>query len=134
MVKNPSVSSKNGGNPVSEFFQRMTLESIIQLVHSLSYDYIQHPQRYNGIPENIHVILSDFRYRTGSDPDWPNALQRATLHDGVLGKSFWNICKSLRRGAVIFSEQGSGKGEEIIRRSFEDELVTLGAYLKTLDE
>lgn len=133
-MKKPGEGNNNAGNPISEFFQRMTFESIIQLVHSLSYDYIQNPKRYNGIPENIHVILSDFRYKTGSDPDWPNALQRAKLYDAILGKTFWNICKCLRRGAVTFTEQGSGKGEEIVRRSFQDELVTLGAYLKTLDE
>jgi mersacidin/lichenicidin family type 2 lantibiotic len=126
--------SNNGGNPISEFYQRMALDSIIKLVHTLSYNYTEQPFRYEGVSENVHVILTDFRYREGTDPDLPNALQRYKIYDGLLGKSFWRICKSLRRGAVIFSEQGSGKGENILRRYIEDELVTLRAYLKTIDE
>ena len=123
-----------GGNPIGEFYERMTLDVIIKLVHSLSYNYAEQPIRYEGVRENVHSALSDFRYREGTDPDLPNALQRTNIYNGLLGKSFWRICASLRRGAVIFSQQGSGKGENIIRRHIEDELVTLSAYLKTIDE
>lgn len=112
----------------------MPLDGVIQLVHSLSYDYIKDPTKYNQVPEDIQIILSSFLRLSGSDPNWPDAFQRARLYNVLLGKSFWRICTTIGREAMVYSEHATEKTEKILRRSFEDGVITLRTYIETQKE
>jgi mersacidin/lichenicidin family type 2 lantibiotic len=107
---------------------------MIDVAHALSNDYIKNLVYYGRLSESIKTILSDFQSLTGLDPKWPNTIQRGKIYGEVLGRSFSTISGALRRGAIIFSEDASGKGEEIVRQAFKDEVITLRAYLKNHDE
>src|SRR6476646_230984 len=118
----------------SEMYERWALDCMIDVAHALSNDYIKNLVYYGRLSESIKTILSDFQSLTGLDPKWPNTIQRGKIYGEVLGRSFSTISGALRRGAIIFSEDASGKGEEIVRQAFKDEVITLRAYLKNHDE
>lgn len=52
-------------------------------------------------------ILEGFRTRTGNDPEWPSAPQRAHLYAPIFGDAFRTTSIDLRSAARAFAERGT---------------------------
>lgn len=73
---------------IATMYERWTLDYIIELVQLIAKD--DHPMRarqYRNVPPNISEILQNFRFLTGTDPKFPNRMQRSIIFEAILGSS-----------------------------------------------
>jgi hypothetical protein len=122
-------------HPIATMYERGVLDSIVEVARAVSYDFVRRPRHYRWVSEHVAAILSGFRASTGFAPDWPDALQRATIYSGLLDQTsqFGTASAALRGAVVAFSEQVSDRGQEMHRQAFQDSVIALRAYLNTLE-
>ena len=132
-----------GFQPVADVYARWTLDCVIDLVTSIADDYVKRYRQYRDVPPDISKLLTDFRTRTGSDPEWPNSAQRMAMLMPLVGASdkrpgadrsapFHEISSALRSAAVAYSERVYDTGEAMLRQAFVDAARNFRAYLITL--
>lgn len=63
-------------HPVGELYGRWTLNFLVDLAHTIAHDFVARPRQYRDVPEDIAALLSDFRFKMGAAPEWPDAFQR----------------------------------------------------------
>lgn len=145
---NDSAKKKTDGH-TSQFseitggYARWTLDCVIDSAVLISEDYAKRYRQYRAVLEDTSSLLMDFRIRTGSDPQWPNSVQRAAILTPFLGTSdgkpgsdrgtpFQEIASGLRMAAIAYSERVYDTGEPMLRQAFIDTARHFRAYLSTL--
>jgi hypothetical protein len=129
--------------PVADTYARWTLDCVIELVTSIAEDYVKRYRQYRDVPEHISKLLTEFRLRTGSDPEWPNTIQRTAMFTPLVGASdrkpgsdraapFHEVSGTLRSAAVAYSERVYDTGEPMLKQAFVDAARHFRAYLVTL--
>jgi len=72
---------------IATMYERWTLDYIIELVQLIAMDFVYRPRQYREVPPNISEILQNFRFLTGTDPKFPNRMQRSMTFEALLGSS-----------------------------------------------
>lgn len=70
-------------HPIADLYGRWALNPLVDVARAIAYDVVVRPQSYPDLSDDVLRILTDFRFKLGSDPDWPDAFQR-TLSFKVL--------------------------------------------------
>ena len=129
--------------PISDMYARWTLDCVVNVAHAVGQDFVKRIRHYRDVPGPIATHLSDFKARSGHDPMWPNAEQRANIFEPLFGASagysrddptsaFHESAKDVRHAAVAFSERVFDTGEAMLRRAFVDAAEGFLGYLSTL--
>jgi hypothetical protein len=129
---------------ISSMYGRWTLDCVIEAALAVAHDYVKRYRHYRDVTGGVPDILSSFRSRTGSDPDWPNVAQRSAIYTPLLGGSdakpggdrtstFQQSAATLREAAVAYSERVFDTGEPMLRQAFVDAARNFQAYLSTVN-
>src|SRR5215467_13710866 len=70
---------------VGDIYARWTLDCLVEIGYAISVDFVNRPYLYKGqdIPDNI----VDLRISYGSDPGFPNTVQRQAIMLPIFGRS-----------------------------------------------
>jgi hypothetical protein len=125
-------------------YERWTLDCVIEVAQAIAKDFVSRPHQYRLVSEETAVILQDFWYLSGTDPNYPALHQRELIFSPMLGPSdgrpgdrtseFHMDSGALRQKADDFTNRVFSTGEENLRKAFYDEAITFRAYLETLEE
>jgi hypothetical protein len=124
-------NSNEFSHPIADLYGRWALNPLVDIAHAVSHDIVVRPQNYRQLPDDVAEILTDFRFKLGSDPDWPNAFQR-TL-------SFKVLCQvslaspPLRAAALRFSEHPDGHRNAQLVDEFRNSVVGVSEQLAPLE-
>lgn len=94
-------------HPIAELYGRWALNPLVGLAYAVSHDFVVRPQLYRGVSDKVARVLSDFRFKTGTDSDWPNEYQR-TLNFKLL--YHLNKAAPAVRHTSLLLYEGSRKG------------------------
>lgn len=141
---NPDDSEVVAPSLIAEMYGRWTLDCIVELANAVALDFVTRPRHYRPVPESVAGTLAQFKSLTGKHPNWPDTAQRAAIYIALLGASdatsgggrsaqFHQASAALREAAKAFSERVYDTGVAMLRQSFRDRVVTLRAYLNTLE-
>ncbi len=129
---------------VADMYERWTLDCIIEVAQAITTNFVERPQQYRNVPENIANIIQDLWYRSATDPQFPDMTKRQMIFEPILGPSdskpgphtsqFHMDGAALRERSRAFTERQVETGEDNLRRAFLDTAVTLRSYLETLVE
>ncbi|MDD5322008.1 MAG: hypothetical protein PHD43_15635 [Methylococcales bacterium] len=72
---------------IATMYERWTLDCIIELVQIIAKDFVYRPRQYREAPPNISEILQNFLFLTGTEPKFPNWMQRSMTFEAILGSS-----------------------------------------------
>jgi len=97
---------------LAALYQRYALDRVIEAAHLVSHDFVRRPRQYRAVPENIAEILEEFRIRTGSNPAWLSAQQRALVLGAIFGRTFQSSSTAVRAASVAFSDRGAEKSAD----------------------
>lgn len=75
-MSDPALAGEAHFHPIGELYARWALNFMVDLAHAIAHDFVVRPRHYRAVPEEIASILADFRFKLGSDPQWPDAFQR----------------------------------------------------------
>jgi hypothetical protein len=132
-----------GGSPVVGIYARWTLDCVVEAATAVACDYRTRYRQYRAASIQIAGILADMKSRTGYDPLWPNAAQRAAINTPLVGSSdalangdanspFHQTALAVRTAAIAYSERVYDTGEPMLRQAFIDASRQFQAYLLTL--
>lgn len=130
-------------SPIPVLYEIWVLDCLVVLANAVSWDFAKRPRHYADVDEKIAMSCSNFRTKTGADPDFQNTEQRTWNQAAMFGSSpssplaaethpFHGAAADLRRAAVAYSERVYNTGEAMLRQSFLDSARVLQAYLSTL--
>jgi hypothetical protein len=133
----PAVTTQQAQQPptvhgpaIARMYARWTLDCVIQSAVAVASDYVKRYRQYSRVPGGTAKALADLRIRTGSDPSFPSADQRAAIFSPLLGgsdakgptskTSFQNLASAVRAAAIAYSERAVDSGEPMLRQAFVD--------------
>jgi hypothetical protein len=146
---------------IATMYERWTLDYIVELVQLIALDFVCRPRQYRDVPLEISKLLQNFRFRTGTEPEFPNRIHRSMTFEALLGLSdgmgmvvennsktptpvavqtaaegtqFKMQSARLREAARAYVERQVTQGEGQLLQAFLDEAVTLQAYLVPVDD
>lgn len=145
---------------IAHMYERWTLDCIIELVQLIALDFVNRPRQYRNVSPEISKILQNFRFFTGTDPNFPSYMQRSITFEAILGSSdgvstetkntstatsgttntlaegvqFKMASARLREAARAFTERQVTQGEGQLLQAFLDEGITLQSYLRPIDD
>jgi len=129
-----SVEKKAGSRRdfplLAELYQRLILDPLVEIAHAVAHDFVRRPRRYGEVPEKTAGLLAGFRGRTGSDPEWPSAMQRSALFGAVTGHAFCAGSIGLWNAARVFLESPAATKPRA--QFIRDEALTFRATLTTM--
>ncbi|HSK46643.1 MAG TPA: hypothetical protein VLA05_01400 [Coriobacteriia bacterium] len=64
-------------HPLAELYRLWALNPLVEIARVMSFDVPVRPQNYRQLTDETTAILSGFRFKMGTDPEWPDAFQRA---------------------------------------------------------
>jgi hypothetical protein len=128
---------------VAELYARWILDGVVEVAHAVALDFVARPRHYRRVSDETAAVLEQFKARTGHEPDWPDAGQRAAIFGALFGVAggaarnggnspFAIAGASLREAAVAFAERVYDTGVGMLRQRFRDTMIALRAYLSTL--
>ena len=132
-TKNADANLTMNSHPMADIYQHWVLDWVVELALAVSHDFLKRPRHYRQVSESVANILSSFRSFTGTNPDWPNSIQRATIFRSLLGASFCGAGAGIRYAAIAFSEKAPEERHDTLRHAFLDSRITLRAHLSTLE-
>lgn len=128
---------ENDSHPIGELYGRWALNFLVDLAHAIAHDFVVRPRHYRAVPDEIASILADFRFKLGSDPQWPDAFQRTLSF-----KMLYPVCVAaapLRAAAMTYQGRQRETDESLAEayrqsaRDFREQAGTVeGAALATV--
>lgn len=124
-------------------------------------DFVHRPRQYREVSPDISEILQKFRFHTGTDPKFPNQIQRTMTFEAILGASdgmridtknsapmtgatinvpaeegaqFKMASERLRESARAYTQRQVTQGEGQLLQAFLDEGITLQLKLRPIDD
>lgn len=127
---------------LDEMYRRWTLDVVVDLAYAVALDYSKRRLQYEDVRAQAGT-LSSFRFRTGTDPAWPNADQRMTTFTPIFGPNdtkpggdrtgrFQAGAAAVRNAAVAFSNRPPDEGAAVKREAFRAAANTLAGYLASV--
>jgi hypothetical protein len=106
------------------------MDHVVEIVSHLAFDVVRRPAQFPDIPDPITRKLESFRVRLGSDPDWPNAVQRGELFDLFLGSAFTSASFAFRQTVLRFVNGGSAANQAVHENAIIDSAISLRDLLE----
>jgi mersacidin/lichenicidin family type 2 lantibiotic len=125
-------SQQSSQHPIAALYQRSVLDPIVEVARTISHDFVKRPRHYRAVPENVAGILEGFRIRTGSNPEWLSATQRAHLFSPIFGAVFCSTSIGLRSASLAFAERGAEMEPDLLD-GVRDAAVAFRGYLKAIE-
>lgn len=75
-MSDPVPSGEMDFHPIGELYGRWALNFLVDLAHAIAHDFVVRPRNYRDVSDEVGSILADFRFKLGSDPQWPDPFQR----------------------------------------------------------
>lgn len=111
---------------IATMYERWTLDYIIELVQLIAMDFVYRPRQYREVPPNISEILQNFRFLTGTDPKFPNRMQRSMTFEAILGSSDGaGMVMETKNGAPMPVAAGAGMNATAEGAQFKTESTRL---------
>ena len=124
---------------------------MVEAAVAVSSDYYARPNQYSGVKDEIADILRQLKSKTGTDPDFPNFLQRHRMFAPLVGTSDTDdssvtqaanevrmAARNYATAAVLCGRVDVGPvlspGEPALRRAFEDSLSTFHGVLSVVTD
>jgi hypothetical protein len=120
-------------HPIAALYQRSVLDPMVEVARAISHDFVKRPRHYRAVPENVAATLEGFRIRTGSNPEWPNATQRAGFFAALFGDAFHSTSTDLMCAAVAFTERSVAMTPDPLADRVRDAAVAFREYLKGIE-
>ena len=127
---------------IARMYARWTLDCLIESAVAVANDYVKRYRQYSRVPAETARVLADLRTRTGSDPSFPSADQRAAIYGPLIGGSdakgptsttnFQNLAGAVRAAAIAYSERAVDSGEPMLRQAFVNAARNFKACLSSL--
>lgn len=105
---------------------------MVDVATAIAYDFVDRPQHYRQVPDDIKDVLSSFRSLVGSHPDWPDTEQRISIFRGVLSTVVLTSAP-LREAALIYVENGTANNQDLLLDAFGDTATSFRNHLRTLE-
>lgn len=132
-VETNPEAQQSSKHPIATLYQRSVLDPMVEVARAISHDFVRRPRRYRAVPENLAAILEDFHFRSGSNPEWPSAPQRADLFAPLFGDAFRTTSADLRCAAVAFTERLVEMSPHPLEDRVRDAAVVFRGYLKAIE-
>jgi hypothetical protein len=103
---------------IARLYSLWVFNFMIDVAGAVADDFVERPERYRDIPDELCDILSDFRSQLGSHPAWPDAGQRKTIF-----RALGDACLAgapLREAALVYVETGSDFNRDLLADAFRD--------------
>jgi hypothetical protein len=130
------------GPAIARMYARWTLDCVIESALAVANDYVKRYRQYSRVSAEAARVLADLRTRTGSDPSFPSADQRAGIYGPLIGGSdaknptantnFQNLAGAVRAAAIAYSERAVDSGEPMLRQAFVDAARNFKVCLSSL--
>jgi mersacidin/lichenicidin family type 2 lantibiotic len=121
-------------DPLADLYAQRCLDPVVELVSALGDDVVKHPSHYRSLPAPVTEGLVELRTSVGTNPDWPDATERATLAGRRLGASLCGSSAAVRRAAIVYLERGPDRSEGPLRRRFVEQARAFRAQRRLIDE
>lgn len=133
METNPKAQ-QHSEHPIAVLYQRSVLDPMVETARAISQDSVRRPRHYRAVPENVAGILEGFRIRTGSNPEWPSAAQRAQLYAGIFDDTFRSTSMDLRYAVVAFTEHATETSSDPLEDRVRDAAIAFRGSLNAVEE
>jgi hypothetical protein len=64
-------------HPLAELYGLWAMNPLVEMARVLSFDVAIRPQNYRALPPELTPVLTGFRFKVGTDPEWPDIFQRS---------------------------------------------------------
>jgi hypothetical protein len=136
---------------LDQIYARRVLDCVVEAAIAVSSDYYARPNQYGSVKDEIAAILSQLKAKTGTDPDFPNFVQRQRMFAALVGvadtddSSIAQAAHEVRSAArnYAMSAMLNGRvdkapvlstGEPALRRAFEDSFSTFHGVLSVVTD
>ena len=123
------VASRNSLHPIAELYGRWALNPLVDVASAIAHDVAVRPNRYKQLSAKTVSILNDFRFKLGTDAEWPNAFQR-TLSFRVLYHA--SLASPPLREAALLYCRGGQKDDDPLLDAFRDAAAGFRARIEPL--
>src|SRR5262245_34535351 len=72
---------------LDQIYARRVLDCVVEAAVAVSTDYYLRPNQYSGVNTDVADILRQLKSKTGSDPDFPDLVQRQRMFGALVGAS-----------------------------------------------
>jgi hypothetical protein len=157
---NQDTLKQNSPPLIATMYERWTLDYIVEIVQLIAMDFVCRPGQYRDVSQDSSHALQNFRFLMGTEPKFPNRMQRSMTFEAILGSSdgigmvenkssapmtaaaqttpegtqFKKQSARLRETARAYTERQVTQGEGQLLQAFLDEGVTLQSYLRPIDD
>jgi hypothetical protein len=124
-----------------QLYERFVLDSTVDAALGVAHDFRERPTHYRTVPPPIVTALANFYSDTGNQPNWPSAVQRATIYNSCLGNSvllhandhaFGSAAAGLYNAAAAFVENQNNGSPLALLYAGQEAARTLRAYVDTV--
>ena len=118
-------------HPIGKLYGYWAFNFMIDIARAIADDFVERPQHYRNVPEQLTSLLSGFRTQLGSHPDWPDGQQRIALFR-VLG----DVCLAgvpLREAALAYVETATELNRDLLTDAFRDAARSFRDQIKTVE-
>jgi hypothetical protein len=136
---------------LDQIYARRVLDCVVEAAVAVSSDYYSRPNQYGGVKDEIADILRQLKSKTGTDPDFPNFVQRQRMFDALVGVSDTDdssitqaahgvrtAARNYAMAAILYGRVDTAPvlspGEPALRRAFEDSLSTFYGVLSVVTD
>jgi hypothetical protein len=136
---------------LDQIYARRVLDCVVEAAVAVSSDYYSRPNQYGGVSDHVAGILRQLKSKTGTDPDFPDFVQRQRMFAALVGvsdtddSSVAQAARDVRCEACNYAMSGVlhgrvdkapvlSPGEPALRRAFEDSLSTYRGVLSVVND
>lgn len=117
-------------HPLAKLYSRWALNPIVDVARGVAHDVPVRPERYVALTEHMVEVLTDFRFKIGRDPAWPDLVQR-TLSFKILFTA--NKASPPLREAALRYVESAAAGQTVILEAFNAAASDLRSQLSLFD-
>jgi hypothetical protein len=130
-MSSPSSFGAEASHPLAGLYGRWAFNFLVDLAHAVAHDFIARPQHYRAVPDHIAELFSDFRYKLGTDPSWPDAFQRTFSFKMLNRVCFASV--PVRHAAVVFYQKSRDAEKETLLEVFREAAVDFRTQVASLE-
>jgi hypothetical protein len=118
-------------HPFAELYGQWTFNFLVDVAGAMANDFVERPQHYRKVPDDLTNVLSCFRSFPGAHPDWPDAEQRTAVFRNLSAACLAGA--PLREAALLYVELATERNDELLLDAFRDTAVSFRNQIRPLD-
>jgi mersacidin/lichenicidin family type 2 lantibiotic len=119
-------------HPLAQIYFARALDPVIEIARAVSDDFVKRPQLYTRVPDDVAILLANFRSLIGKHPEWPNASQRSYTSSKFVSR-FCQGFAGIRLSAILYIQRVSDSGRPLAQHSFIESAALLRASVQPLE-